>query len=177
MKLGKSILCCLAFMLVYSPYALSDDSVSYQAMAEESSSNAAELYNSSPVKMISNGAYIGGGVASIFLGLGIGTAIQGRYKWVHTVTQGLCFAGLITTGIITVDNALDNNKINWTTMSMYLGFGLALGGLRIWEIIDTWMLPDHYKIGKEPAFQVLPLAYYDQDLDATSLGLSLKYNF
>ena len=177
MKLGKSILCCLAFILAYSPYALSDDSVSYQAMAEESSSNAAELYNSSPVKMISNGAYIGGGVASIFLGFGIGTAIQGRYKWIHSVTQGLCVAGLVTTAVVTIDDAVSSGKLNSTTLYMYLGFGLLIGGFRVWEVIDTWMLPDHYKIGKEPAFQVLPLAYYDQDLDATSLGLSLKYNF
>ena len=45
-------------------------------------------------KTISNGFYIGGGIASIFLGFGIGTAIQGRYEWVHTVTQGLCVAGV-----------------------------------------------------------------------------------
>ena len=165
-------------MLVYSPYALSGEVMSSSASDVQSSSSEAAMpmaYESS-TKTISNGAYIGGGVASIFLGFGIGTAIQGRYRWIHSLTQGLCVGGLIAAGAMTIGDAVQG-EINWTTMSLYFAFGLAFGGFRIWEVIDTWMLPDNYRIVKEPVFQVLPLAYYNQEVDNVGLGLSFQYKF
>ena len=138
-----------------------------QASAMEMEDMSQQAYQ----KTISNGSYIGGGVASIFLGFGIGSAIQGRYNWVHTVTQGLCVAGLVTTGVMTAVN----KKGSGASGFIYLGLAVAYSGLRIWEIIDTWMLPDNYKIVEN--IELSPNLYTANNGESLGLGLSLKYSF
>ena len=99
------IICGLAALAFYShPQAFAMD---------ESDSN---MMSQSHSQTISNGAYIGGGVASIFLGFGIGTAIQGRYKWIHTGLQGLAVGGMIATAVVMVDDAVSSNKVSSSTL-------------------------------------------------------------
>ena len=109
-------------------------------------------------KEISTGRYVGGGIASLFLGLGIGHAIQGRYAdwgWVHTVMQlgGIVIA---TIGQVEVDEALgiheyplppiDYDKLESGRRTRSTGYLLLIGS-RIAEIIGVWIInEDRYKI-------------------------------
>lgn len=170
MKLKTLFLCILALALSYSPYALADE-----GMTGSLKTDRFTAYDGS-TKTISNGQYIGGGVVSLLMGLGVGLAVQGRYAesngWIFTV-GGLATTGGVVTGLVLFSRSKpgDNNML---PLGLILG-SVAIGsGLRIWEIITTWKLPSHYQIAKN-RFQMKPLAYYNQgDLN---LGLSLKYKF
>lgn len=105
----------------------------------------------SPTK-ITHERYVGGAVASIFLGFGIGQAIQGRYKesgWIFTVAE-LGALGLIGGAMFMVKDIYAIPRMTATQLSGELGFaGLALAGLgavawagfRAWEVMDTWVIP------------------------------------
>ena len=149
--------------------------------------SASEDYNSS-TKTISNGRYIGGGVASIFVGFGVGHAIQGRYKekgWIFTVADLIAIGGYFTSAVLLVGDAMDaaesgegiNTGAVKTKGGMALAF-LAVGiGVRVWEMVDAWMLPSHYKVVKESPFQAAPLISWNPMNSSWDLGLSLKYKF
>ena len=161
-------------------------------------------------KTVSQSKYIGGGIASIFLGWGIGHAIQGRYKdrgWIFTAGGALITIGVIgvssdcllyciashnkgaltTIEVIGVSSSLikkstlenaDSAEVPAFSGVDYAFFGAILVGsvIRIWEMIDAWMLPSHYKIVKESPFQISPLAFYDPQ-NRFYYGLSLNYKF
>ena len=141
-----------------------------------------EYSSETRVKTISQGRYIGGGVASIFLGFGIGHAIQGRWKergWIHTTTQSIALIAVVTSLIIMnkdiekkiqegMENKLEKIKFTNTPLDfatvIFVGvitglesfdsiwfktsvaIGYVLGGLKGWEMIDVWLLPDSIKI-------------------------------
>ena len=60
----------------------------------------------------------------------------------------------------------------------YLFVGAMIAGsvIRIWEIVDVWMLPSNYKVVKESPFQIKPLAFFDSG-KRFNYGLSLSYQF
>ena len=127
-------------------------------------------------KTISNGRYIGGGVASIFLGFGIGHAIQGRWGergWVFTLLDSIAIGGMVTSFI----SPTVGSHFPTFVVVLYGSFFLLLGS-RIWSIIDAWILPSHYKIAQESRFQVSPLIVSNySDLSTVGLGLGMKYRF
>ena len=109
----------------------------------------------SSVKTISQGRYIGGGVASIFLGFGIGHAIQGRWEekgWIHTLLQSstivVWFGSLAFTGFSLLEDASNYTFSGNSSAGIGLiaGTFIVLIGSRIWEMIDVWLLPDSIKI-------------------------------
>ena len=143
---------------------------------------------------ISQGKYIGGGVTSILVGFGVGHAVQGRYKqkgWMFTVGEGLALGGYIALVLRGASSALTDlseateseseavPEISGKTKSSF-GIASALllvySGLRIWEMVDAWMLPSDYKVVQEPALQLKPLVSLAKD-SSLNLGLSLKYQF
>jgi hypothetical protein len=93
---------------------------------------------------ISDGAHIGGGLASVFLGFGIGQAVQGRYGetgWIFTVGEIASFTAMMVGVVQALDDCFgpdescsDNNR----------GDGLIIGGLigfvafRVWEVVDAF---------------------------------------
>ena len=113
--------------------------------------------SSSGMRTISQGQYMGGGVASIFLGFGVGHAIQGRWKergWIHTVVQsvslitslGVVFVGLSTMGSPSAPGGgmtLVGGPV-WGPVGIIASF--VLTGSKIWEVVDVWMLPDSVRI-------------------------------
>ena len=169
--------------------------LSFSALAEttgnelSSESMTTERFASSyeESKTISNGQYLGGGIASIIPGWGIGHAVQGRYwekGWIFTVGDLVFVGGYLTSVFLLVDDlqtaALkgDSRKVGSATKKfsgLSLAFLVGLIGFRAWEIIDAWNLPSHYKVVKKSPFQIKPLAFYNQD--KLNLGLSLNYNF
>ena len=132
-------------------------------------------------KTISQGRYIGGGVASIFLGWGIGHAVQGRYSergWIFTAGGALSAIGVIGLFSSLTKSALENPENTSLSGADYAFMGALIvgAGIRIWEMIDAWFLPSHYKIVKESSFQIKPLAFYDPS-NKFHYGLSLNYKF
>ena len=185
----KRILCLLALMLAYSPYAFSINKMdpTNSGFTLLSSKN----YDSS-TKDITNGQYIGGGFASILLGFGIGHAIQGRYLekgWIFSVSElgllsgslsSLFLAELLEPGKVKCfmgpcEPFKEEKVISDTLTKFSFALLVVLGAVKAWEIVDAWMLPSHYKVVKESPFQLTPLAYYNQK--NMNLGLSLQYKF
>jgi hypothetical protein len=91
---------------------------------------------------ISEGAHVGGAAASIFLGFGVGQAVQGRYGetgWIFTVGE----IASITALFIGVGQALDDCFDSDARCNDDKGEGLIIGGLvgllafRVWEVVDA----------------------------------------
>lgn len=88
------------------------------------------------------GQIVGGGLLGTFFGLGIGHAVQGRFKekgWIFLVGEA---AGAYV-WIWTMANCLndiddDRDRCNEGLLVTSI---LAVGVLRIWEIVDVWAHP------------------------------------
>lgn len=172
-KLMKPFLCVLALTLSYSSYALTTSN-----KLTESLHTNKFVRSDTPIKTITKKQYVGGGMTSILPGFGLGHGIQWRYQekgWIFTASE------LATLGayLILVDIAASSIDINPKTLlflrRLRVGFLVVFGGLKIWEIMDAWKLPSHYKVIKKGTFHIRPLTYYNQgDLN---LGLSFQYKF
>ena len=176
------------FLLSIFLLALSFQAMSKEDLLDKSLSVKAEQESSyeRAFKTIPQDQYFAGGAASFVLGFGIGHAIQGRWKergWIFTATEiALVLAvnyfsnrertkSLVW---ITLPNAFTNFSISASNDIPTLLSLLALGGIYIWEKIDIFLLPSHYKIVKRSPFQIKPLAFYDKQFH---YGLSLNYQF
>ena len=189
--LTKEILMKLLAMLIglclIGPYSFSAQ-LAYDTGQEgvnsyliaENHTTPAMVPATSYTKTINNGRYIGGGIASIFLGFGIGHAIQGRWGergWIFTLGDAIVVGGIVTSTLLTVQNL---NAVNIPTGYLVSVGGFALLGfaLRIWSILDAWSLPAHYKIVQESRFQVSPLVASNySNFNTIGLGLNVKYRF
>ena len=176
-------LCCLFFLPVMS-YALpnlTSESENYFAYQSNTPALSNSLYladnhdysSGSSMKTISQGSYIGGGVASIFLGFGIGQAIQGRWKergWIHTTVQSGVFLAYIGSLVAVIGN---KNEI----LPFFAGgLLIVLAGSKIWEMVDTWMLPDSIKIiSSSQKVGASSLYSYKPQLNVSSIGLRWQF--
>ena len=106
--------------------------------------------NGGSANTISQGRYIGGGVASIFLGFGIGHAVQGRWKdggWIHTALQSGVFVAYIGALVYTAKSFVEAGDAKTLSADTKTGLGitggiiLVLMGSRIWEMVDTMDTP------------------------------------
>ena len=142
------------------------------------------------MKTINQGHYIGGGVASIFIGFGIGQAIQGRWKergWIHTTVQSgalLVYIGSLafTVSSVVEDMSTRDASVGDISGSALIGSGLTLGlvlvilGSRIWEMVDTWMLPDSIKIiSSSQKIGASSLYSYKTKLNVPSIALQWQF--
>lgn len=119
---------------------------------------------------ISEGQHMGGGIASILVGFGIGQAVQGRYGetgWIFTVGELASMTALMI-GVVQAfddcfnfdDTCEDGNK----------GEGLIIGGLvglfafRIWEVVDAFGgPPKHNRKVRELKMRLgMPMPMYTQ---------------
>ena len=102
--------------------------------------------------------------------------------WIFTVSELLAVGGYLSSAFLFVGEVVDDLETGDELSGQAKFFGgasiaflIALTGLRVWEIMDAWMLPSHYKIVKESPFELRPLAYYNKK--NINLGLSLHYKF
>lgn len=137
---------------------------------------------------ISDGAHVGGGVAAIFVGFGVGQAIQGRWSergWIFTLGEGASVAAIIAGAVSIADDCIDSSDSNCDNSS---GTGLLVGGLlgytafRIWDIVDAFAgPPEHnrrvralkYRLGIPVRVGWKP--YVNSTHDATTAGLTLRF--
>ncbi len=101
---------------------------------------------------ISEGEHIGGGLAALFLGFGIGQGIQGRWGdngWLFTLGE----VGAVSLMIYGATRSFDcydgvdhlghDCRTDAGTGSLIVG-ALAFTGLRIWETVDAFSAPSDY---------------------------------
>ncbi|MBA3499447.1 MAG: hypothetical protein M4D80_38270 [Myxococcota bacterium] len=110
---------------------------------------------------ISSGQHIGGGVAALFLGFGVGQAVQGRWSdtgWIFTLGEAASFAVLIGGMVRTFDDCQLDGQDNCDHSD---GPPLMIAGLigftvfRIWEIVDAFGGPtDHNRRVRELKFRM-----------------------
>ena len=118
---------------------------------------------------ISDGQHVGGAFVSVFLGFGIGQAVQGRYGetgWIFTVGEIASFTAL-TVGLVqaigdcsSLDEFCEGSR----------GDGLIIGGLvgllvfRVWEVVDAFGgPPKHNRKVRELKMRLgMPMPMYTQ---------------
>jgi hypothetical protein len=93
---------------------------------------------------ITDGRHVGGILVSLFFGLGIGQAVQGRYGdtgWIFTVGEAGSWVAIIAGAVKTVDtcfNTLESRCDDDSTGQVLLVGGLiGLVVFRVWEVADA----------------------------------------
>ena len=143
---------------------------------------------------ISDGAHIGGGLASLFLGWGIGQAVQGRWSekgYIFTLGEAAS-VGLIIWGVVgAVDESCfdcyeSNNDHDATYGVMIAGGVIGIMVFRIWEVVDAFAGPaEHnrkvtqlrYRLGMPvPRYtQLTPYVVPSRAGDGAVAGFSLRF--
>ncbi|HEU0033113.1 MAG TPA: hypothetical protein VFQ53_20915 [Kofleriaceae bacterium] len=140
---------------------------------------------------ISDGAHVGGGIASLFIGFGVGQAIQGRWGdtgWIFTLGESASFVALVygmtqmfNDCFATVESTCDNND----------GEGLFIAGLlgytvfRTWGVVDAFAGPPKHnrrvrelrmRLGMPQPLYTRMLPYVNKTRDGGGVaGLSLSF--
>ncbi|MBL7714388.1 MAG: hypothetical protein JNL01_02905 [Bdellovibrionales bacterium] len=133
---------------------------------------------------ISDGSYFAGGAMGTLVGLGIGHAIQGRFK-----TKGFIFligelggTALLFSG--TMRCLFQDSSCMDNSLPVQLG-SLALVGFRLWEVIDVWITPPgmnaRYKELKtketmKTSFGLIP-SYSTAARKVDGIGLGVTFRF
>ena len=98
---------------------------------------------------ITDGRHVGGILVSLFFGLGVGQAVQGRYGdtgWIFTVGETASMVALIAGVVKTLDDCFDtfdNHGChdNSTGDVLLIGGFVGLAAFRIWEVADAIIGP------------------------------------
>lgn len=89
---------------------------------------------------ISLGQTIGGGALALWLGFGVGHAVQGRYGetgWKFTLGELAAVGGIMIGAIQLSAHAYDGDRNNDRGENLLIASFIAFGVIRIWEIVDT----------------------------------------
>lgn len=92
---------------------------------------------------ISDGAHVGGAVASLFFGFGVGQAVQGRYSetgWIFTIGEAASLAALIygITEAFDCDSDFGDTRCNSGGGAYITGGLIGLLVFRVWEVVDAF---------------------------------------
>lgn len=89
---------------------------------------------------ISDGAHVGGGLANVFLGFGIGQAIQGRWSekgWLFTVGGAASITAIIVGAVSTIEGGGENGEGVLLFIGGYIGFLV----FHVWGAVDAFIEP------------------------------------
>jgi hypothetical protein len=92
---------------------------------------------------ITDGQKTGGGVTALFVGFGVGQAIQGRWLergWIFTAGD-LAATALLVAGPIVALSYDCNAACMHRGEALFLGGGLLTLGFRIWQASDAFVVP------------------------------------
>jgi hypothetical protein len=136
---------------------------------------------------ITDGQFIGGGLASLFVGFGVGQAVEGRWHdtgWIFTLGEPLAF-GVMIYGL---GQSLDcfetsTNSCRNAGAGALVAGAIGLVGLRLWEVIDAFVGPGRQnarwtalqqRMGNPVPFAVRPFVVPSGDGGAVA-GVSLRF--
>lgn len=94
---------------------------------------------------VSDAAWIGGGLAAMFIGFGVGQAIQGRWGddgWIFTLGEPVAVTVMTVGAVEVLTDCVDkcaqtSDRGAWMLVGGLLGFV----GLRAWETLDAFVRP------------------------------------
>jgi hypothetical protein len=137
---------------------------------------------------IPDGAQVGGGLAAIFIGFGVGQAVQGRWGergWIFTLGETATVAMMIAGAVRIGDDCIDSTGCKDDDTN---GTALLVGGLlgytafRIWGVVDAFAGPSEhnrrvralkYRLGIPVRVGWKP--YLNSTHDRTTAGLTLSF--
>lgn len=98
---------------------------------------------------ISDGQVIGGGLAALFLGFGIGQGIQGRWHergWVFTLMDSVSLAGMLGGAIALANDCTwgDTCTENGGATAVLVISAISFTVFRVWEIGDAFIAPSSH---------------------------------
>jgi hypothetical protein len=107
---------------------------------------------------ISDGEHIGGGIASLFIGFGVGQAVQGRWGqkgYIFTIGELASFGAMIYGMVELMSACTDNFDDPYADSScneskerrggvMMVGGLIGISVFRIWEIVDAFAGPSEH---------------------------------
>jgi hypothetical protein len=145
---------------------------------------------------IADNRHVGGIVVSLFFGLGIGQAVQGRYGdtgWIFTLGETASVVALFVGVVKTIDDCFDTRdepgcNDHSTGNALLIGGLVGLAAFRIWEVVDAITGPPRHnarvrelrlRLGMPPTSFARRLKPYlapplSHDGGATA-GLSLRF--
>ena len=138
--------------------------------------------------------YIGGAIVGLFVGFGVGQAVQGRYGdtgWIFTVGE-VASGAVLVTGMVRAfgdfDRCFDNSTCprDHTAGVLLLGGVIGLAAFRIWELVDVFNGPTKHnarvralrlRLGIPPMYsRVQPYIAPSMSGDhATTAGLTFRF--
>lgn len=140
---------------------------------------------------IGPGAQFGGGVVAIWVGFGLGQALQGRWHdtgWIFTLGESAAIVGIIGGAVNGFDCGNNNNQScpnNNGSVTLLVASALAFGGLRLWEIVDAFAGPSSHnervhelrrRYGYRDYARVTPSLSPSMSHDGTmTTGLTLRF--
>lgn len=98
---------------------------------------------------ITDGEHIGGGLVAVFLGFGLGQAVQGRWSekgYIFTLGEGASVVAMIW-GMYQVVGCLDGGgegRCNDSGVPLFLAGALALTVFRVWGSVDAFVVPPEH---------------------------------
>ena len=128
----------------------------------------------------SSAEHVGGALGGLFLGFGIGHAIQGRYAergWIFTVGTLLSSFIILRGAAECIADAIDEEE---ECSSRLIDIGLVgLLGFRIWEVVDTIIVPtkrnQRYRYLKSQGYSSRVLLYPIANGRQHGLGLVVRF--
>jgi hypothetical protein len=139
---------------------------------------------------ISTGAHIGGGVAALFLGFGIGHAVQGRWGdrgWIFTLGETASI-GVMIYGVTRAASCVSDELgggCGSSGLGLIAGGAIALTGFHLWETIDAFVAPAGHnrrvralqaRTGlRSAASSILPYVAPPRNGDGAVGGLTLRF--
>jgi hypothetical protein len=138
---------------------------------------------------ISDGKHLGGGLAAVFFGFGVGQAVQGRWSdtgYIFTLGEGASvvalFYGLGRALSCDGESSCSNEGAGWM-----VGGLLAYTALHVWEIADAFVVPPRHnqrvrelrsRLGYPPAgmyYSVKPFLTPPKNGDGAVAGFELRF--
>jgi hypothetical protein len=97
---------------------------------------------------VSTGAWIGGGAAALWIGMGVGQAVQGRWSdtgWIFTLGEPAAVVAVIYGAVESFKScplvSPAGQSCDTSISPWFWGGLIAVGGLRIWEVVDAFAGP------------------------------------
>jgi hypothetical protein len=132
---------------------------------------------------ISTGRVVGGVLMSMWLGLGVGQAIEGRWSntgWIFTFGEPTAL-GMIVVGLL---RACDQHDCDESRSGLAVAGILGYMGLRLWGMVDVFVGPAFHnqkvralraRTGNQGGYGVMPFVVPASEGRGATAGLTLRF--